>query len=51
MGMKHVRRFALAGLLTVIGAPMVAAHPHVFVDTGLRIEIDAQGNLRTVEVT
>ncbi|MBE1294942.1 DUF1007 family protein [Phycobacter azelaicus] len=42
----------LAGLALLAGAPVnVQAHPHVFVDTGLALSIDAQGRLEAVEVT
>ena len=39
-------------LATALLAPAaVAAHPHVFVDTGLRVQIDDQGRITGVEVS
>ncbi len=43
-----IRRIALC--LVLLPAPL-AAHPHIFVDTGLRLEVDAAGVLQAVEVT
>jgi len=36
--------------LAVLAAPAARAHPHVFVDVGLRFETDGQGRLTGVEV-
>lgn len=42
----------LAGLLSLIVLPLPAmAHPHVFVDTGLRLVLDDEGRLLGVEVS
>ncbi|MEL0436334.1 DUF1007 family protein [Phycobacter sp. 'Weihai'] len=42
----------LAGVALVTSAPSgVQAHPHVFVDTGLALSLDSQGQLEAVEVT
>ncbi|TNJ48218.1 DUF1007 family protein [Phaeobacter sp. B1627] len=38
------------GLWLLLPAPL-AAHPHIFVDTGLALEVDDAGILRAVEVT
>ena len=47
-----LRGFAIAGLLAcLVAAPRAQAHPHVFVDVGLRFEADAQGQVTGVEVT
>lgn len=45
--MKHIASF-LFGLC--LAAPL-AAHPHVFIDTGLTLHLDAEGNLTRIEVT
>lgn len=47
--------FAMKKLLSILfglwlAAP-VAAHPHVFIDTGLTLHLDAQGKLTRIEVT
>ncbi|OIQ26867.1 MAG: polyphosphate kinase [Alphaproteobacteria bacterium MedPE-SWcel] len=38
------------GLWLLLPAPL-AAHPHIFVDTGLALEVDDAGMLRAVEIT
>lgn len=38
-------------LLALLLAPMAQAHPHVFVDVGLRLEHNAQGQVVGVEVS
>ncbi len=45
--MKH----ALALAVTLGTAAPLGAHPHIFIDTGLRLSFDAAGVLQTVEVT
>lgn len=46
------RSVLTCGLLAVIAAPgVVSAHPHVFVDTGLKVVLDAQGRVQGVEVS
>jgi ABC-type uncharacterized transport system substrate-binding protein len=46
-----LRSFCVAGLLG-LGLPGVgSAHPHVFVDTGLRVILDDQGRIAGVEVS
>lgn len=44
-------RLALALLLGSAFAPLAQAHPHVFVDTDLRFEANAEGRVDAVEVT
>jgi ABC-type uncharacterized transport system substrate-binding protein len=44
------RIFATAAMLCALSAPALA-HPHVFVDTGLRLIFDDQGRLAAVRVT
>ena len=41
---------AVASLLLALAANPLAAHPHIFVDTGLNLRFDAQGRLTEVEV-
>ena len=44
-----IRTFAT---LAVLAAPLpVLAHPHIFVDSGLKLEVDAEGFLKAAEVT
>ncbi|MEO0402996.1 MAG: DUF1007 family protein [Pseudomonadota bacterium] len=50
MSMHKTRLFPMA--LMLAAAPLAApAHPHVFVDTGLRLVIDADGTLTGIEVS
>lgn len=42
----------MLSLLVLIGwPPVAAAHPHIFVDTGIKVLVDGQGRLEAVEVT
>lgn len=45
--MKHILSFILLFLM----APAVAAHPHIFVDTGIEIIFDGEGQPTHVRVT
>ncbi|MFC6588068.1 DUF1007 family protein [Sulfitobacter pacificus] len=45
--MRHVLAFAF----TLLSAAPLAAHPHIFVDTGLDLQFDETGRLREVRVT
>jgi ABC-type uncharacterized transport system substrate-binding protein len=44
-------RNLLAFLLTLATAPPLAAHPHIFVDTGFELVLDETGNLTAIRVT
>ncbi|MBF9048215.1 DUF1007 family protein [Rhodobacterales bacterium LSUCC0031] len=44
-------RFSLSVILTLGSALPLAAHPHIFVDAGLRVMHDGAGAVTTVEVT
>lgn len=45
-GMKRL----FACLMMLVFAPPVAAHPHIFIDTGLDLRFDANGRLKEVRV-
>lgn len=47
---KRLNGIAAAACLMLAPAP-IAAHPHVFIDTGLEIIFDAEGRLTHVKVT
>ncbi|WP_397542394.1 DUF1007 family protein [Roseovarius salis] len=48
-----IRRLLIAAAAAAAGlaAPVARAHPHVFVEVGLRLEADERGHLTGVEVT
>ncbi|MGR3454656.1 DUF1007 family protein [Pseudooceanicola sp.] len=48
---RHLRTLLSAALCATLSGGAVQAHPHVFVDTTLRIETDAEGRPVAVEVT
>lgn len=41
----------VATLLALIAPLPVLAHPHIFVDSGLKLEVDAEGIVQAAEVT
>lgn len=45
------KTIAFLGSIFIAAAPPLAAHPHVFVDIALRLEVDAQGLVQAVEVS
>lgn len=47
--LRFLRLAGLSFLLLVPASPQ--AHPHIFVETGLRLLLDAEGRLEAVEVT
>ena len=46
-----VMKRVLACLVSLLAASPLAAHPHIFVDTGLELRFDAEGRLSEVKVT
>ena len=49
--LQVIMKNTLALMLSVILASPLAAHPHIFVDTGLDLRFDAEGRLTEVKVT
>ncbi|KUP95094.1 DUF1007 family protein [Tritonibacter horizontis] len=49
--MNKIALFCLSVLTPALLPAPLLAHPHIFVDTGLRLEVDAAGRLQAVEVT
>ena len=51
-GRAVARAIALGlGPALALGASVAQAHPHVFIDTGLRVETDAEGRITGIEVS
>ena len=48
---RFTMKNALVLMLSVMLASPLAAHPHIFVDTGLDLRFDAEGRLTEVKVT
>ncbi|NUH66745.1 DUF1007 family protein [Sulfitobacter sp. S0837] len=44
-------KYALATVFCLAFTPPLGAHPHIFVDTGLEVIIDAQGRLTHLRIT
>ncbi|MGC1505238.1 MAG: DUF1007 family protein [Sulfitobacter sp.] len=49
--LESIMKHALAFALTLLTAAPLAAHPHIFVDTGLDLQFDEAGRLSEVRVT
>ena len=51
VGLRLLKSFAASCAIWVSGVGMAVAHPHIFIDAGLRLIYDTQGALHAVEVT
>lgn len=49
--LKSTMKIALALIFTLFAAVPLAAHPHIFVDTGLDLRFDDQGQLIEIRIT